>query len=457
MAKLIELKEAAAFLGITPEALVELRNRNEISGYRDGNTWKFKENDLERLAAAKRDADSAAEGSSIQLDRHPLAEVGSSIDADLDDLVELHISDADLGAEDEEDEDVSIVAGDEDSGDPNASSTVIGKKDAASLSHAEFAEDIDDLLAESSAIELGAGNSSPRLDPNMSGSDLRLSGDSAKGAGTSDLLDLEPQGGSGATGELGTAGGGGEDMLLGADADLALSGDDLEQSSGSSEELLLSASASDLNLGGASDLNLAPSDTGVDLHGGGGDVTKDASDSGISLGSPGDSGISLEQTPPEIVIGGDALELGEADLLDLDDELADLDDATELQSGQDFLLEPVRGDLGEESDSGSQVIALDSEEFDESAATVARGDGPDFVEEEDGKGRVAPLGAVPSIGAVAETQYPVWVVVLLGMIAIPLGLTGLMLFDAIRFMWSWNEPFSLNSTLMDGIVGMFGR
>lgn len=47
MAKLIELKEAAAILGMTAEELADLRTRNEIFGYRDGSTWKFKESELD--------------------------------------------------------------------------------------------------------------------------------------------------------------------------------------------------------------------------------------------------------------------------------------------------------------------------------------------------------------------------------------------------------------------------
>jgi excisionase family DNA binding protein len=446
MSKLIELKDAANLLGVTPEQLVEMRNRNEISGYRDGTTWKFKESEVERVAAQRQEA-AAAEESSIQLDRHPLGEKGSSIDADLDDLVDVHLEE---GKE-------SVVNDDLLDLDPTASSTVIGKKgkekEKASLSNAEFAENIDDLLAGASGLELKGETSSVDLDqpPTSKGkpaktggmSDLRLAADSALQSDV-DILGGSPLEGSGATGELGkNKDNGPDDILLDSGPDLALSGDELEYSTGSSEELLLEPSASDIKL--------AASDTGVDLHGTA-DVTLDSSDSGINLGSPGDSGISLEQTPPEIVIGGESLELGEADLLG--DDLADLDDATDLQSAQDFLLEPVRGDMSDESDSGSQVIALDSEEFDASDATTADAR-PDFVEDEGGQ-PAAPLAAVPSLGAVVDHQYPILVVVMLGLTFIPLGLTGLMLFDAVRHIWSWDEPFTLTSSLIEGITGMFG-
>ena len=48
--KFIELKEAAAQLGITPEQLQEMREAGKIHGYKDGTSWKFKPSELERVA-----------------------------------------------------------------------------------------------------------------------------------------------------------------------------------------------------------------------------------------------------------------------------------------------------------------------------------------------------------------------------------------------------------------------
>ena len=50
MAKLIELEEAAQLLGMTADELTDMRSRNEIFGIRDGSGWKFKEQELERVA-----------------------------------------------------------------------------------------------------------------------------------------------------------------------------------------------------------------------------------------------------------------------------------------------------------------------------------------------------------------------------------------------------------------------
>ena len=51
MAKFVELNEAAQMLGMTPEQLVEMRSSGDIHGYRDGASWKFKIEEVERVLA----------------------------------------------------------------------------------------------------------------------------------------------------------------------------------------------------------------------------------------------------------------------------------------------------------------------------------------------------------------------------------------------------------------------
>ncbi|MGV3486141.1 MAG: helix-turn-helix domain-containing protein, partial [Planctomycetaceae bacterium] len=46
----LPLEEAAKRLGITSERMVELRSQGKIRGFRDGASWKFPENELDRLA-----------------------------------------------------------------------------------------------------------------------------------------------------------------------------------------------------------------------------------------------------------------------------------------------------------------------------------------------------------------------------------------------------------------------
>ena len=88
-------------------------------------------------------------------------------------------------------------------------------------------------------------------------------------------------------------------------------------------------SASDIDLGGSDiELDLDGSSTDIKLSGVDSDVTL-GGDSGINLTKPADSGISLEDTPPELAAGADveALELGEADVIDLGEEAGELDEA----------------------------------------------------------------------------------------------------------------------------------
>ena len=79
MSKLIPLEEAANILGMTVEQITELRSNHEIFGYRDGQNWKFKMTELERVAgdldiklnvsgAAKKIADDLSDSFGFNLD-----------------------------------------------------------------------------------------------------------------------------------------------------------------------------------------------------------------------------------------------------------------------------------------------------------------------------------------------------------------------------------------------------
>jgi hypothetical protein len=35
-------------------------------------------------------------------------------------------------------------------------------------------------------------------------------------------------------------------------------------------------------------------------------------------------------------------------------------------------------------------------------------------------------------------------------------LGGTMMLDMIRSIWSWDQPYALNSTMLDGLMGIFG-
>ena len=48
--KFVELSEAAKQLGMSADELNDARNAGEVHGFRDGSSWKFKPQELERFA-----------------------------------------------------------------------------------------------------------------------------------------------------------------------------------------------------------------------------------------------------------------------------------------------------------------------------------------------------------------------------------------------------------------------
>jgi hypothetical protein len=260
----------------------------------------------------------------------------------------------------------------------------------------------------------------------------------------------------------------------------------------SEDELSLGEAAVDDDItldidSGGSAIDLAE-DVDDDLVLGGsshGDLSR-TGDSGISLLNPADSGLSLETASMELGGSGiESLDLGDDDLLLTEDEapaaagseagisgLSDLggEAATE-QSDDDFLLTPLDEGAAEESDSGSQVIALDDDvEFEEAAAEPLGGG---LLEDDlgDGLGGLgsaalapAPMqGMSPAAGAMTapvpaaapEVPFSGWNVASLALCAVLLLFCGMFAFDLLRNMWSWNEAYSVNSSLMDMVLSWF--
>ena len=81
--KFILLDEAAKLLGVTDDELIEMRSRGDIHGYRDGAQWKFKAEDVDRLAqerSAQPPSDPGAGESDVllsELELGPSASAGS--------------------------------------------------------------------------------------------------------------------------------------------------------------------------------------------------------------------------------------------------------------------------------------------------------------------------------------------------------------------------------------------
>lgn len=445
--KFVSLQDAAKMIGVTPEALVEMRSKGVIFGYRDGASWKFKVEEVERVIRERgveaRDSDSG---------------VLSADDEEFESLITGLSSKilAEKAQEESGSEPGSVLVSEQELGiSATGQSTIIGKEQPAQPK----ASDSDLRLADESSKDVLGGGSGKLVEAPgskldlasgsdvLSGSDLKL----ASGSGTGEMPAVASGSGTGPVPAIKP----GSSAAMRAAKDISLSDD---------EDLDLSASDSAL------DEEIRPKSGST---GKGSDVTLGSGDSGINL-APSDSGISLEEEPLDLGGSGvDSLELPEDELM-LGGE-ADRDEATQVKVDNEFQLS-ADVTQEEESDSGSQVIALeDSESFDREAATMLR------PEEE----AAAPLGGEmfqalapeeavvqegfeqPTLGvtpaqpayvpaAALEPAYSVWNVLSLTAVVLLLALSGMLMVDVMLNMWQYEGTSSLVTGLADALVAMFG-
>jgi hypothetical protein len=438
--KFVELNDAAKMIGVTPEELVEMRSRGEIFGYRDGASWKFKLEEVERVIGER--------GSKVGTGESTIL---SANDEDFESLISGLSSQ--ILAEKAQEEAESVLVSEEELGvSSTGQSTIIGKGKAP----VEQAGESDLKLADEPTAKSGSGTGSDKLleapgsklslggeSDVLGGSDLKVSG----GSGTGDMPVLKGPGSTGPGLDMG------KNLSLGEDDDLEL---------GSSDSAL--------------DEEIQPKKkTGSGTGSGvGSDVTLGAGDSGINL-SPTDSGLSLDEEPLDLVPGGssvESLELPEDDeVITLEQEAADPDQATQLKADQDFQLSPAGAQAAEdESDSGSQVIALeDSEAFDQDAATMLKsGEAPLAADAFQPMGADATLAMGGAVGGMAPAQpvyvqvpvveapYSIWNVLSLMAIALMLSLGAMMMVDVMLNMWSFSGSSSVTTGIMDMFTSTFG-
>jgi len=348
--KFVDLNEAAKMIGVTTESLVEMRSKGSIFGYRDGGSWKFKVDEVERVIRERgvdaRDSDSGILNANDDEFENLISGLSSKILADKaqEEPGSVLISEQELG--------VSATG----------QSTIIGKGKGAEVK----ASDSDLRLADDSGKDmLSAGDSSKDMLGGGSDKLIEAPGNKLDLASASDVLhgsDINITGGrGGGPGDMPMAKKPGSSAAMHVDDDLQLGEDDI----GSSDSVL--------------DEEIRPkSGSKAGSSGHGSDVTLGAGDSGINL-SPSDSGLSLEEEPLDLGGGSgvESLELPEdEDVIALDTDAADRDEATQVKADNEFLLSAGDTLEEDESDSGSQVIALeDSESFDQDAATMLKTDG----------------------------------------------------------------------------------
>lgn len=478
MSKLIPMDEAASILGMTEDQVAELRSSNEIFGYRDGATWKFKMSELERVADERgislNVAGSAIDAVKGKIDE-AVSELGLALEESDDDLlldepdsVELmedssvELFSSPLGDSPSDSvsvsdssvklDDLSLLDEDDDDSLKLGSSSAILKSDsdkpAAPESPAKKADDSIDLSSSSifdSDEALSFGSSS-----------LKLAGDADNEASGSDLLlDDAPAASDSGSGT-------GKDIGKADDDDLLLVDDDDELSLEDSVSFDDSVDLGSSLLSDGDGLKLDDSDSDVDLK-------LESNESSINL-AISESGISLSSDEP-LELGGsdiDALKLDDDDDdVIMVDEIAGEDDPTLMQE-DDFNLTPLE-EGAPVADSTSQVIAMeDSAVFADESAATALGEG-DFEAElsddsgfgdgfgDDGLGAddglyedTALAGAGVAAAAVPEIEYSKWQLISLGLVSTMLLAGSLVAYDLARNMW-----MPENQTVGRGVLKFF--
>ena len=386
-------EEAAKIVGVSTDEIKQMLDRRELHGYRDGGDWKFKVEEVERIAEQRSQAkpEDAAERSSS----------------------DVLLSEVTLGGSD-----------------PGTSGTVIAME---GIVPGPGKSDID---LGASNVEIGTGTKRPptvtsdALDSKVTQfENLTLDEDVSEDDGAATMMNLPNM------------------------AAAALSGSEIDLGGKALED-------DDLVLGGSSGSN-------VSIGG----------DSGISLVDPTDSGLSLEE-PLNLTAPAAELELGEEEA-HVEQKPAAARPAAAAGTS-DFLLTPLEESIDVDgSGSGSQIIALDTEAEDEGmgmgAAVAAEGmlDEDLAAQPVMDLGMGAPLASSPIIGgqparliegaplvsagsAAADAPYTGWQIAGLSTCAVLLALCGMMMFDNLRNMWSWQAAFSVNSSIMDTVLGLFG-
>jgi hypothetical protein len=508
--KFVKFEEALDKLGVTPERLNQLREDGELRAYRDGASWKFRADEIDRMASEG--VPEPAPPSDISLvDRDELVEA-SPLEG-LDDLEDLKLADDDdlsLGGSELElaaDQEDTVTAGASDialnihedtqeGSDPSdsillseealgesvhAPSTIIGRSEVEG-SDLELATDDDDLAVGGSDVQLAAGASNV-LSSHIAGSgvldelekesghtsafenleelEIDLAAESSRILTPQDIAESKPKGTMA--------------EQQAPESDLKLVGDLAGEDEGTDpvpEELAAGTAKAKPTDGPTSDLELATDEDDFVLAGeGGSDITLDSGDSGINLVSPSDSGLALDDIPLEI--GGsailDSLSLGDKaaasdlSLVGSDPRLGSTEQVASLQTDDAFRLTPL-GDADEEGDSSSQVIALDANLEDLGAGDAGILGEDAFAEEgvvleEDYGG--APVGEFSPTAAYvpaarAEGEYSVANIIGLGSCTLLLLFAVVLMLDMVRNITSWDSNLALNDSLLDSMLGLFG-
>ncbi|MDR3620362.1 MAG: helix-turn-helix domain-containing protein [Paludisphaera borealis] len=407
MAQFYTLEEAARVLGMSPDELTEKAQQRDIRAFLDGGTWRFRVVDVDELARRR------GLGSDAELRLSDLEVPAVSSGADLEDLdlseFQLGVARPDLGAETMHfaipgDKPTAESGSDHDlmfddlSLPPNpvtgSSSVIIGMQSSGKRPSDSDVRLVPEQFkgASDSDVRLASPDPDRRL---LSDSDVTLIKDDTSEhnfltSGSGDTA-VRPSPVVGSSAEVPAGSADDSDFELNPSSDLV---DVLSPESGSDFELSAldqsdefeatpmrpsdsDVTAADPNLSG---INLSrPSDSGINLQGVGnfnlgadsielaplsGDEVPTSKSKPAPKAAPGKAKPSLAATPPPVIGKGEKDIFDDTDF-EVDAALDDESDDRTMQlptGGSDFDIE--------DSDSGSEVFAIDEEDVDQNAATA---------------------------------------------------------------------------------------
>lgn len=398
MAKFVELNDAAKLLNVSPDELKAMRQRGEIAGVSTGSSWKFKQEEIDRVIAERGEDSSSSSMFSDEFD-HLIPE--PSLDDDLSgdqDSASILVSDEVLGKSAE-----------------TTSSTIIGKNRGA----IETSDSDIKLAPDGSAVTLGAEHSDLSLagESVLGGKEMQLK---KTGSGTGDL-----------TPELSPNSAVGSDVLGLADDALSLGDDD------------------DLVLGG-SDVTLNPGGSGINLA--------NAHDSGVSLEEPlelGGSQVDSLELPED----GEIVSLGEMDAdpdnatqLKTDDEfmLTPMgeefsDESSDSGSQVIPLADSEQFSDSEATQLGGAAPLLTEDSGDTVGAPLG------FTGAQPGQ-MVTPQATQYVPVPMPDVPYSVWNVLGLLCVFMLMSVSGMLMYDLLRNMWAFDGTSDATTSVMDGII-----
>ncbi len=395
MSNLIPLEDAAKLLGLTVEKLNEMRSNSEIFGYKDGVSWKFKMQELERVAdefdisinvgaAAGNAADDVVELVEDKLDLK--LDDDDEIEFDFDDSsedlkleedkAEVKLADDDeiQLLDDDDDDDIKLL--DDDDGDEiqlfddDDDDLVVAKQEAPDfdddikivedvdkpavvaakdLNDSDeiqlFDDDDDDFSMKEEDDDISLVNDEPKVEKQVTGGDDGLDlamddDDDFQLSDSADVLNLDDDDGE-------------EDLAFGS-SDIRLAGDEEVKVEAADESgFMLEDDDSDLQLVGGEDSKA--DDSGIDLAG----DLDESSDMLLGEDDLFEDDLQIQESHEDDIDLSSDFEESEELIMDDSDSSTDLIGASE-DSG--LILEEDSGeiDLG-----GSSLMDLAGEEDDE--------------------------------------------------------------------------------------------